>query len=660
MRAYLGSFGSFDPRRMVRFFVVAVLGALVLMFVAPGCGRSSLEPETLDAGSTPSACGPSNCPDGCCDATGVCRTGQDLQACGSVGGRCSDCVANGFSVCTTSRVCGRDDPSCGSRTCLGCCAIDDGRLRCLSGTEPTACGRAGNSCADCAEDGRACNPSTRACGATRCDPSNCDGCCVGDQCLPGTIASACGVKGAQCRTCAAGQTCQSLGGATGGQCTGTPACGPQNCAGCCNAAGQCVAGNDTTACGRLGQLCDSCGANEICVQSGANARTCQPQTTCSPDNCAGCCVGNTCVGGTTPSACGVKGAACKTCGTTDTCDSNGNCIPAGDCNAGNCAGCCVGDICAVGSQPTACGAGGVQCQNCSNQNPQRVCQSGSCQLPACGPATCPNGCCSGNTCVVGTQDNACGATGGGACTDCSASNQICQGRQCVTKCGPGNCAGCCRTNNTCDVAGISNSSCGENGAACANCSASGSFCNGLVAPRRCNNQQTTCPTSFGLCPIGVTMPVIAQQQQVCTDGNLDTLTAACVGGPGAPGCAAAMAALPLACRTCLAPFNHPFDERAGLFACAASLGGVPGTNLCRRAMGCAAECAETSCEQCSATSETQCRALVNTNGGQCSAFATAANCANPALTGGLCSQFSYGSFGAWIRSVGDQFCGNGP
>lgn len=644
-----------DPRRMARALALACMGVVLFLLLASGCGRTSLEPETLDLGGAP-ACGPSTCPNGCCDSKGVCRTGRDVRACGSIGGRCSDCVANGFSVCTSSRVCGRDDPSCSSQTCLGCCGLDEGRLRCLSGTEPSACGRSGAECSDCADEGRACDPSTRACGATRCDSTNCDGCCVGDKCLPGVLASACGAKGAQCDSCAAGQTCRAASGG-GGRCEGTSTCGPQNCGGCCNAAGQCVTGNDTTACGKQGQQCEACGASEVCVPDGQpNARTCQPQQACGPANCAGCCVGNQCVTTTTPLACGRNGQACKACGPSQTCDAQGQCVSGSDCNPATCSGCCVGDICAVGTQQTACGAGGAQCQNCAGQSPQRVCQSGTCQLPTCGPATCPNGCCSGNTCVVGTQDNACGATGGGACTDCTASNQVCQGRQCITQCGPSNCAGCCRANNTCDPLGNSNNACGQGGAACANCTASGSFCNGLVTPRRCNDNQTTCPAPYATCPAGVTMPVITQLQNVCSDANLDTLTAACADGPTAPACVTAVNALPAACRTCLAPFNHPFSQRTGLYACAAS----SVTSQCRRALGCASDCAETSCEQCSSTSENQCYTLVNGIGGQCSAFAATTTCASSALAGGVCSQFAYPNFGAWFRGVGDQFCGNGP
>ncbi|MDF2693309.1 MAG: hypothetical protein K0S65_1692 [Labilithrix sp.] len=645
MRAYLGE-SPFDPRRMARFLVLAGLGLLMLILVAPGCGRSSLEPETLDGGAVAN-CGPATCPNGCCDSTGVCRTGRDVRACGSVGGRCSDCVANGFNVCTNARVCGRDDPSCSSRTCLGCCGVDEGRLRCLSGTEPSACGRAGDECSDCTLEGRTCDGSTRACGTSRCDASNCDGCCVGDKCLPGEVASACGSKGAQCDSCAAGQVCTVMSGG-GGRCEGTTACGPQNCAGCCNAAGQCVAGNDTTACGIKGQQCDACGANETCSATGS----CVPQPACGPGNCTGCCVNDQCVVATTPIACGTNGQVCKACGPGQVCDPLGNCVAGSGCNPATCpTGCCVGDICAVGSQPNACGTGGALCQNCANQG--RVCQSGTCQLPACGPATCPNGCCDGNTCVNGTQDDACGPKGGGACNDCTASNQICRNSQCVVKCGPGTCNGCCKPDNTCEP-GNRNDTCGQGGAACDNCNATGSFCNGLVAPRRCNDDQSSCPAAYGSCAPGTTMPITPQLQNLCTDANLDTLAVPCDGGAESAACVAAVAALPAACRTCLAPFNHPFEQNTGLFACAASFV----SNGCRRTMGCSTDCAETSCSQCLPTAKNSCMTLVTTPGGQCRTLFNT-SCANDALSSGLCSRFSYTGYGGWLRDVGDQFCGNG-
>jgi hypothetical protein len=643
------------PLKAARLFALACLGALLFVFVAPGCGRTSLEPESLDDGGAAS-CGPSTCPTGCCDANGTCRTGRDVRACGSIGGTCSDCVADGFSLCTTSRVCGREDPKCSPSTCSGCCSVDDGRLRCLSGTAPAGCGSSGAQCSNCVVQGRACDPTARACGSTTCNASNCKGCCVGDKCLPGDVATACGTGGAACDSCATGQGCRAESSG-GGKCEGAVACGPTTCAGCCNAAGQCVNGSDTTACGSGGGKCAACSLAQVCVADGLpNARTCQEQTACGPSNCAGCCVGNQCVTATTPQACGIKGEACKACGPNLVCGPGGTCVPASSgCNSLDCPGCCVGDVCAFGNQDNACGSGGALCQNCANQAPARVCQGGSCQPPSCGPDNCKSGCCSGNTCVQGTQDNACGAPGGGACTDCSAKGETCQGRQCVGTCGPGNCDGCCQ-NNSC-VTGIANNSCGSGGVACKNCNAVGSFCNGLVVPRQCNSDQFTCPASYGTCPLGSATPVTQPMQKVCSDANLNTLTTACATGPDAPACVAAFALLPVDCRRCLAPFDQPFEQSAGLYACAASSVDA----LCRRAMGCATDCDQVSCNKCLPTSENQCYTLVNGSGGQCRSFANAASCANDALAAGQpCSQFSYANFGQWFRAVGDRFCGNGP
>ena len=238
----------FEPGRMARLFALACLGVLLLVLAAPGCGRSSLESDTLDGG-TSNVCSPSTCPKGCCDGAGVCRTGRDTRACGSVGGSCSDCVANGFDVCTSSRVCGRDDPACSSRTCLGCCSFDEGRLRCLSGTEPSACGSSGDECTDCPIEGRACDPSTRVCGSTRCDPSNCDGCCVGDKCLPGDLASACGSKGGQCDTCAAGQSLRRGERRRRRPLRGHDYVRPGELRRLLRRRGQCVTGTDVSACG---------------------------------------------------------------------------------------------------------------------------------------------------------------------------------------------------------------------------------------------------------------------------------------------------------------------------------------------------------------------------------------------------------------------------
>ncbi len=640
-----------------RFFAFLFLVFGVLVFVAPGCGRTSLEPESLDGSTTPpGSCGPSTCPTGCCDGNGTCRTGGDTRFCGSGGFACSDCIAIGFDSCGAGKVCGRTVSDCSPQTCPnGCCTTEGGRDRCLAGTAGSACGRAGSECVDCAAEGRACDVGSRTCGRGRCDATNCDGCCVGDQCLSGRDAAACGTRGGQCNTCAAGQTCRGqISG--GGLCEGTPSCGPQNCAGCCAPNGQCVTGADAVACGRQGAACQNCASSgRIC----AGDRTCQQPQTCNAANCAGCCVGNNCVIATTPQACGAGGVACRACGVNQVCNA-GQCVAGSTCNPATCAGCCIGDVCATGNQNTACGNTGAECTNCTAQNPTRVCQGGTCQLPACGPANCA-GCCAGNTCVQGVQDNACGPTNGQQCSDCTATNQVCQGRQCRDRCGPANCAaGCCGANNQC-VPGFANNACGSGGGACTNCTQQGSTCNGLVAPRVCNNQQNTCPAAYGGCPAGTTTPVTPALQNLCTEQDLDALGTACQGGPTTATCVAArqvVAATNAACATCVEPFAVPFAELRGLYLCAAPFVSA----ACNGFTACAVDCVDDSCAQCVAASVDQCRTQVSQGGGQCSAAVNQTACVGPAVGNGqLCGPQTYGlSFGGWYRAVSDHFCGNGP
>lgn len=636
---------------LARFFSLAFCVALVFALTASGCGRSSLEIETTEGGvdAGPGNCNAANCPSGCCDTSGTCRTGSDVRACGRFGARCSDCVANGFQFCNANGVCGRNVTNCSSTNCsTGCCSFQGGTSACLAGVDAFACGRNGSSCIDCASQGRSCDTGTRSCSSTRCDSTNCAGCCVGDRCLTGTDATSCGTKGQSCTSCAAtGQTCRSLSSG-GGLCEGTPTCGPANCGGCCQGT-VCVAGSDATSCGRQGQQCNNCTATgQIC---GAD-RSCQTPVTCGPANCPGCCVGNACVVATTPAACGKGGEVCKGCAVNETCNA-GTCTPAVGCSAANCAGCCIGDVCAVGSQPTACGLGGVACQNCQGMG--RVCQGGTCQQPVCGPGNCA-GCCSGNVCVLGTDDAACGQNGA-ACTACGGA-QVCQGRQCVDRCGPGNCAGCCGAGNAC-LLGFTSAACGSGGANCADCRPN--TCNTLVLPRICSNMGGNCPAAYPACPAGVSTAITPSIQNLCADVDLDALQAACATGPDSASCVAAFAALgaiDAACSTCLQPFNVPFTQLTGIYTCVAPFV----TAACNRSTGCASDCGGTSCGGCAAgAAEDQCRDQVNGGGGQCNTYVNQTACIAPALgPGALCNPARYGNYGGWLRAVGDHFCGNGP
>lgn len=649
------------------------------MVLAAGCGRSSLEPEDLDASATssssgtsgnPTACGPATCSNGCCDSAGQCQTGRNTRACGAGGGSCKDCVTTGFDTCTDARVCAKTVTNCGPSNCpSGCCAAGPGgTTQCLSGTEATACGKSGGACTNCEDQGRACDLSTRTCGNTTCDATNCAGCCIGDLCLPGNSNFSCGENGGQCGRCPTGQVCK-LSSIGGGHCEGSPLCGPANCGGCCDAAGNCQSGTDDFACGRLGQRCDSCAFDEQCTPDGRpGARTCQPFAFCGPGNCDGCCLGDICIpfGATSDDLCGIKGQQCMTCGPNQSCNTGaGFCetIPE-KCGPDNCDGCCVGDVCARGLQNTACGAGGEVCDNCKSRGQDcdaltRTCKS----TPKCDQFSCPNGCCQGNTCMPGTSDTQCGGfgfdggIGGQQCQNCALFGQTCQNHQCISKCGPGNCNGCCNASGVC-VGGISSTACGQFGDSCDNCTARGSFCNGLVSPRSCNDAQKECPAPYSTCPPGTTTQPVKEKQSVCSDFDLDDISGSCsTGSPDDFFCQLIIGEKSPACQTCINNFIYPFARRTGLFNCAATF--VDGK--CRQDMGCTTDCDQTSCENCSSTgTENSCYTLVNANNGQCNKYSSQTTCANDALQGGeLCSQFSYPDFSGWLREVGGHFCGDG-
>lgn len=643
---------------VLRAITAAFLTAVLFVLVAPGCGRSSLELEDPIEGGTPNPglCSAATCPNGCCDLSGVCRVGGDTRACGSRGARCNDCIATGFQFCDSrSKSCARNQPNCGPSDCPGgCCSFDGGSTTCRAGSDPQACGRSGQACTDCSVQGRTCDTVTRVCSATKCDASNCSGCCVGDKCLSGVDMTACGTNGQQCTSCTAtNQTCRAAGGG-GGRCEGVASCSPATCAGCCDGV-TCLAGTDSIACGRAGGACTNCGANAECVPPGQpNERTCRAIPRCTPANCAGCCAGDACVVATTPAACGKGAEACRACGANETCVA-GVCTPGPGCTPANCAaGCCIGNVCvSPGNQNTACGVGAVACANC--QGLGQVCQGGACVAPACGPANCA-GCCQGNVCVAGTDTAACGKAGA-ACTGC-AGDQGCLAQVC-TSCNPANCAGCCRANKQCDL-GFTNANCGSGGAACAACAAPAT-CDTNAAPRVCSNNANTCPRNYGACPANTATPVTPSLQNVCDDAlDLDSLAAACANAPDSASCTAAFQVLQAtkpACATCVRPFNTPFEQGTGIFRCTAPFVSA----ACNGSTGCAIDCGNASCNLCPAADQAQCRDDVNF-GGQCNAFVQAsAICINGAIQpGDLCSPATYPNYGGWLRAVADHFCGNGP
>lgn len=224
---------------------------------------------------------------------------------------------------------------------LGCPDADDPAP---APSEPT--GRA--SC----DEGEACASTPPAC-----NPSNCEGCCLGETCVSGGYPAGCGTKGAACEVCAEGASCN------GGRCVRP--CGPDTCAGCCSATGECLAGaSDLTACGESGAACAPCGASEACVAGKCVAATCSATCNgcCKPD---GSCVAYAATPGSSTSGatCGARGGTCVACADNASCEE-GACRP----NPGTapaCGGCWAADgTCTAGSDVVACGSAGMACDAC--------------------------------------------------------------------------------------------------------------------------------------------------------------------------------------------------------------------------------------------------------------------------------------------------------
>jgi hypothetical protein len=456
---------------------------------ADGGGEVSADAAESDG---PTNCSRSTCENGCCASDGTCRGGQDASACGSLGGVCLDCVPLGFQTCDPiSRLCSNQEASgCGPDNCSGCC---DGTT-CFLGNAAAECGIGGGACQHCPGNGVSCTEGSCGLVSLGCSPSNCGGCCSGNTCLGGNTSTACGLGGAACQNCAAdaapcvggscgqgppgcsalncggccdGNSCQSGVGATvcgavgepcfdcslpgemcvpqrdGGVCQLSTPCGPQNCQTCC-AGTVCVApeGIGNTVCGSFGSQCQDCSAAGEFCDPGPSGGICNGGS-CNLSNCNGCCQEDICVTGLSAGACGSGGQLCGDCS-----QPNENCIPASGgafqqggvcvmsgCSQANCTGCCEGSACRAGTEASACGALGQACIDCSS--PTVVCVAGdsgtggTCEsVQQCNPQTCPKGCCVGDVCAVGTQDEDCG-TGGLACQSCSAPSEVCSGQVCV-------------------------------------------------------------------------------------------------------------------------------------------------------------------------------------------------------------------------------------
>ncbi len=305
------------------------------------CGRSALDGYDLgvaDSGGGDSsadvtidgapACNPATCPDGCCDENGVCQGGGDsLNACGSDGNACVDCVAQGFDTCDpNTHSCARQVSSCDQGSCPnGCCLTTPNGIFCEDGTAPTACGNDANQCTDCTATGagNTCDPNTQECVASTCDSNTCSGCCTATgECHTGTDQTICGNFGALCTDCTASDgSCVIADAGVGGSCEpNPPTCTASSCmGGCCVGPDTCVMPDGDTSCGTGGEQCENCtGEGKVCVAHVCTVIPCA--TSCATTN--GCCSPDgVCHAGFLNNACGDDGDACVDCTTTsETCD----------------------------------------------------------------------------------------------------------------------------------------------------------------------------------------------------------------------------------------------------------------------------------------------------------------------------------------------------
>ncbi len=112
---------------------------------------------------------------------------------------------------------------------------------------------------------------------------------------------------------------------------------------------------------------------------------------CGPENCSGCCIGDTCESGDKNDECGIGGVACETCGENEECvegvctkvdeddnDDDDDDDPPPACSPHNCSGCCRDDVCEPGDSEDGCGRNGVPCKVCG---PTETCSLGTCVDP---------------------------------------------------------------------------------------------------------------------------------------------------------------------------------------------------------------------------------------------------------------------------------------
>ncbi len=419
------------------------------------------------------------------------------------------------------------------------------------------------------------------------------------------------------------------------------------CAGCCDAAGTCLAGDAPNACGLGGVACLPCAALGFDCVSGA-CRGVAP--VCDASTCSGCCdAQGLCRDGTQVDACGAGAAACVSCGALG-CVS-GSCQGAPPtCGPATCGGCCdASGTCVAGDAPSACGAGGAACVACTASGAACDAIGGYCTyVPPCSASTCPAGCCDARgVCQSGRTDLVCGA-GGQGCHDCAASGQACAASgYCYAgaHCGADTCAGCCDGAGTCQP-GTTVGACGAFGSVCTGCAA-GSSCTAFAC-----DSGSTCPAPYAGCsPSALVLPPAPSTS--CTAVELDAIAVACKGpDPGQP-CFVALQKLLVqnaACQSCLLQFtgNDAYARCLAPYL----------TASCNHELTCAVECSDAVCGQCATSQKKACSDALYSSGEACAPFTAGVWCASAALggPGAFCDYPKNQDAGQWLRTVGEHYC----
>jgi hypothetical protein len=345
------------------------------------CGTCPAGQPCSEDGRCP--CTPQSCPNGCCDEDGNCQPGNTLQSCGTGGEACEPCndqriCQDGQCVnCSPNCICqGQDfctDPGAPNTVCFEDDVAERQCFCLVSRAGEPFCGNGSLTPSDCTTD---VDCQSVAPGAFCVDAAPTAPLCVTDSnfCVP-------------------------------------PCCTPQSCPdGCCDnvGGGNCQPGNTLQACGTGGEICQSCGDDEIC-QNG-RCVTCSPTCTCMGQSACSAAGDNiVCFehDDGTVCFCLVSRSGQPFCSGTQQ-DPGNNCQTDEDCQEF---------------------APGAVCVNAGPAN--SLCPSGNnfCAAPCCTPESCPDGCCFSGFCVPGITTEACGR-GGGLCVECGP-DQACQNGQCT-------------------------------------------------------------------------------------------------------------------------------------------------------------------------------------------------------------------------------------